>query len=83
MKTLVKNGISLIVLDDNTPVQIGDFAEIGWPVTIRFDNADGLITLHEHVNPPANYQGKRFLFDGTNWTYNHDWRNPNLTAAKR
>lgn len=83
MKTLVRNGVSLIVLDDNTPVQVGTFVEIGWPVTLRFDNTDNLIVLHENVTPPENYQGKRFLFDGKEWTYNHDWRNPNLTAVKR
>lgn len=83
MKTLVKNNVSLMILEDDTPLKIGEFIEIGEPVKIKINNKDGLITLYENVEPPANYTGKRYCFDGTNWSYNYEWRNAKLTAAKR
>lgn len=83
MKTLVKNGVSLMVLKDDTPVKIGDLVEIGNPVKAKIDNIDGLIVLYENVNPPENYLGKRYCFDGEQWSYNFNWRDPKLTAAKR
>lgn len=83
MKTLVKNNISLMMLEDNTPLKMGEFVEIGEPVKIKINNTDGSIILYENVVPPENYSGKRFCFDGVNWSYNYEWRNAKLTAAKR
>ena len=83
MKTLVKNGVSLMVLKDDTPVKIGAVVEIGDPVRVRIDNNDRLIMLYENVVPPENYLGKRYCFDGEQWSYNFNWRDPKLTAAKR
>lgn len=83
MKTLVKNGVSLMVLHDNTPLTIGECVEIGSPVKVKIDNKDNSIILYEQVTPPENYQGKRYCFDGTVWSYNFNWRDPKLTAAKR
>lgn len=71
------------MLNDDTPVSIGEYVEIGIPVHIKINNLDGLIVLYENVSPPGSYQPKRYCFDGKNWSYNYDWRNQNLTAARR
>jgi hypothetical protein len=83
MKTLVKNTVSFMLIDDDEVVTVGSNVEIGFPVRITVDNSEGLIKLYENVTPPSDYQGKRYCFDGSEWTINYDWRNPNLTAVKR
>jgi hypothetical protein len=84
MKTLVKNNVSFMLIEDDEIVVVGEkHVEIGFPVRITIDNSEGLIKLYKNVTPPDNYVGKRFCFDGSEWTINYDWRNPNLTAVKR
>ena len=72
-----------MVLDGSEKIVIGTSIEIGYPVRITIDNSEGLIKLYENVTPPEDYKGKRYCFDGVKWTFNQDWRNPNLTAVKR
>lgn len=83
MKTLVKNGVSLMVLEDDTPLRIGEYVEIGNPVKVKINNKDNSIILYENVTPPTNYSGKRFCFDGVSWSFNFNWRDSKFTAAKR
>jgi len=83
MKTLVKNGVSLIAIEDNTPITHGIFIEVGNPVFLRFDNHDNSISIISDVTLPPDYKPKKFLFDGKTWTKWQDWKNPNITAAKR
>lgn len=83
MKTLVKNNISLMVIPDEMPLKTGEYILIGDPVRIKVDNLDGLIIVYENVTPPANYEPKRYYFNGTEWTYNDNWRNSKLTATSR
>ena len=83
MKTLVKNNVSLMILNDNTPVKFGEYIEIGNPVKFRINNKDGSVILYENVEPPLNYVGKRFCFDGKTWSFNFNWRDATFTAAKR
>lgn len=83
MKTLVKNNVSFMACSDDTPVTLGEYVCIGNPIKVKINNSDGLIKLYENVTLPENYQEKRFCFDGENWSYNFDWRNAKLTAAKR
>ena len=33
-------------------------------------------TIHTGVTPPADWQGGKYLFDGTSWTVNGDWDDP-------
>ena len=33
-------------------------------------------TIHTGVTPPADWQGGKYLFDGTSWTTNEDWTDP-------
>ena len=72
-----------MAVSDEMPVKMGEYIEIGLPAKIKINNLDGLITLHENVTLPSSYQPKRYCFDGKSWSYNYDWRNQNLTAARR
>ena len=33
-------------------------------------------TIHTGVTPPEDWQGGKYLFDGTSWTANGDWDDP-------
>ena len=83
MKTLVKNQVSLMILPDETPVQMGEYITVGDPVRIKINNLDNSIILYENVIAPSNYSPKRYCFDGVEWHYHDDWRNNKLTAATR
>lgn len=65
MKTLVKNYLSLMAVRDETPVQMGEVIKVG-AITIYNKNND--IILYENVTLPENYQGKKFYYDGKDWS---------------
>lgn len=83
MKTLVKNQVSLMILPDDAIVAIGEYVTIGNPVRIKINNFDSSIKLYENIVPPGNYAPKRYCFNGTEWSFNDQWRNAKLTAARR
>ena len=33
-------------------------------------------TIHTGVTPPEDWQGGKYLFDGTSWTANENWTDP-------
>ena len=33
-------------------------------------------TIHTGVTPPEDWQGGKYLFDGTSWTTNENWTDP-------
>lgn len=75
MKTLVKNLVSLMVLEDDIPVQMGPVIVIGSTGRYSINNPDGDIVLYENVDPiPENYRGKMFCYNGKRWTPNNNWR---------
>lgn len=71
-----------MVFADDTPISMGETVEIGNPVKIIIGNKDYSLKLYENVTPPADYQEKRFCFDGEKWSYNFNWRDKKLTAPK-
>jgi hypothetical protein len=75
MKTLVKDTVSIMVLPDDFPVEMGETIVIG---RYRIGNRYNDHTLYENVTPPEGYKGKRWCFDGANWTVNTTWRGEKL-----
>jgi hypothetical protein len=65
MKTLVKNYLSLMAIKDETPIQMGEVIKVGM---ISIMNNDNSIILYENVTLPENYMGKKFYFDGVDWS---------------
>jgi hypothetical protein len=73
MKTLVKNGVSLMAVSDDTAVKMGDIIEVQAGGRFLIHNEQGDITLYENVVLPENYKPKKFCFDGENWSPNYNW----------
>lgn len=78
MKTLTKNQISLYLFEDDevlnpTPTSI----IVGDPIkfTVADCNSENTI-LHEEVTAPSDWFGGKYLFDGTDWTLNPNWVEP-------
>lgn len=78
MKTLVRDNISLYLLDDDEAVVMTEQnIIIGSPP--RFIVADcnsSNTTLFEGVTAPADWTGWKYMFDGSNWTLNPDFVMP-------
>jgi len=83
MKTLVRRSVSIMILNDDVPVLVGDTVEIYSPPKYLIDNAHGEIVLYENVTPPDNYRGNMFCFDGSKWAPNPNWRGEKLLKSKR
>jgi hypothetical protein len=83
MKTLVRRSVSIMVLSDDVPVNMGPVIEIYNPPKYLIDNRLGEIQLYENVTPPENYRGNLFCYDGENWTPNPNWRGDKLVKSKR
>jgi hypothetical protein len=73
MKTLVKNGVSLMAVSDDTAVKMGDVIEVQVGGKFLIHNERGDIKLYENVVLPENYKPKKFCFDGENWSPNYNW----------
>ena len=80
-KTITENAtkLSKYVLADNKPVTMGsDMITIGSdPVDFYIaDLNSSNATLHTGVTAPDKWSGNKHFFDGTNWTDNSDWVDP-------
>lgn len=83
MKTIVENATNLskYLFDDDKPVdmQTGQI-NVGAPANLDFiigDLTSGNATLHENVtNAPADWTGNKYTFDGTTWTQDSNWVDP-------
>jgi hypothetical protein len=83
MKTIVENSTNLskYLLDDSKAVSIGsDKITVGDPSSPDFyigDLNSGNCTLHENVtNAPDDWTGNKYTFDGTTWTQDSNWVEP-------
>jgi len=81
MKTIVETstGLSKYLLDDDvTIVSNADNIVVGDPAQfIIGDLNSGTVTITENVtNAPADWSGNKYTFDGTTWTLNPNWVDP-------
>jgi hypothetical protein len=80
MKTLTKENLSLYLFDDAEYLDIAtDKITVGSPP--KFIIGDCNITdtvLHEGVTGPDDWVGGKYLFDGTDWTLDPDWVEPEI-----
>ena len=80
-KTIVENStnISKYLFADDKPVIMGSDK-----LTVGSDPVDFYVadlnssnsTMNENVTAPEGWSGCKFLFDGTDWTDNPDWVDP-------
>ena len=78
MKTLTKDGRSLYLFDDNEALLIeADKITVGDPVKFIIADCNSQNTvLHEGVTAPEDWQGCKYLFNGTTWTPCPHWFEP-------
>jgi len=78
MKTLVKNTKSIYIFDDAEVLDITlDNIQVGEPARLIIgDCSSSNTTLYTDVTPPADWEGHKYLFDGSTWTENPDWVEP-------
>ena len=83
MKTIVENSTNLskYLFEDDMPLNIGsEEIAVGDPANLEFyigDLNSSNCTLHENVtNAPADWIGNKYTFDGTTWTQDSNWVDP-------
>tara|TARA_X000001316_G_C909673_1_gene25339 strand:+ start:477 stop:734 length:258 start_codon:yes stop_codon:yes gene_type:complete len=81
MKTIVETSTKLskyLLADDVTIVSNSNMIHVGDPV--QFSIADlnsSTVTITDNVtNAPSDWTGNKYKFDGTNWTANPNWVDP-------
>jgi hypothetical protein len=83
MKTIVKNesNVSLYLFDDDVALVVGDNdIVVGNPAQFIIGDCNAFnVTVYEQVSDPGQWQGWKYLFDGTAWTLNPDWQDPALS----
>jgi hypothetical protein len=81
MKTIVETatGLSKYLLDDSVAItKASDHIAIGDPVeSVIWDLNSDTATVYENLaNTRADWVGNKYTFDGTTWTQNPDWVEP-------
>ncbi len=76
MKIITNGNIAKYKLDDDKSVSIGS-GEIITPDFIIGDLNSSNTTCYTNItDTPSGFIGGKYLFDGTNWTLNGDWKEP-------
>lgn len=79
-KTIVENstGLSKFVFDDSETITMeASRIVIGDPETLIIAcHNSGDSTVYENVTAPADWTGNKYTFDGTTWTLNPNWVDP-------
>lgn len=81
MKVITETSTQLAkyaLADDETIVSTADDLQIGNPVKfIVADLNSTTVTITDNVtNVPADWMGNKYTFDGTTWTLNPNWVDP-------
>ena len=84
MQTITFNdsNISAYTFEDNATVT-ATADNITCPDFIIGDMNSTNATVTQNVTPPADWQGGKYLFDGTDWTANAAWTDPKLAEIAR
>jgi len=87
MKTIVETstGLSKYLFDDDvTIVSNAENIAVGDPAQfIISDMNSTTVTITENVtNAPADWSGNKYTFDGTTWTLNPNWVDPDTISEE-
>ena len=81
MKVIAETSTKLAkyaLTDDETIVSTADNLQIGNPIKFLVDDLNSTtVTITENVtNVPDDWGGNKYTFDGTTWTLNPNWVDP-------
>jgi hypothetical protein len=81
MKTIVETAteLSKYLLDDSVTITVNsDYIVVGDPAQFVIGDLNSSnATITENVtNAPSDWTGNKYTFDGTTWTLNPDWVDP-------
>lgn len=79
MKTIVNNeNVSLYIFnDDEVIVQLDNKTTIGDPVRLNIADCNSTnTTVYNDVIPPDDWRGRKYLFNGSEWSENPVWIDP-------
>jgi hypothetical protein len=81
MKTIIETatGLSKYLLDDSVAITTNsDHIVVGDPAQFIINDLNSSnATITENVtNAPSDWIGNKYTFDGTTWTQNPDWVDP-------
>jgi len=81
MKVIAETSTKLAkyaLTDDETIVSTADNLQIGNPIKFLVDDLNSTtVTITENVtNVPDDWIGNKYTFDGTTWTLNPNWVDP-------
>jgi hypothetical protein len=81
MKTIVETAteLSKYLLDDSVTITVNsDYIVVGDPAQFVIGDLNSSnATITENVtNAPSDWTGNKYTFDGTTWTLNLDWVDP-------
>lgn len=83
MKTLVHNltGLSRFVFEDTDVITLDDTKTVT-PAFIIQDLNSSNSTLYVNVTPPVDWEGNKYMFDGTTWQIDPEWELRQLNIFK-
>ena len=81
MKTIVETSTKLskyLLADDVTITATADNITVGDPCTFIIGDLNSTtVTITDNVtNAPSDWSGNKYFFDGTTWSANPDWVDP-------
>ena len=81
MKTIVETSTKLskyLLADDVTITSTSDMIHVGDPIQFSIgDLNSSTVTITENVtNAPSDWTGNKYKLDGTTWSANPDWVDP-------
>ena len=81
MKTIVETatGLSKYLLDDSVTITVNsDHIVVGDPAKFIIGdlNSSSATVTESITNAPSDWTGNKYTFDGTTWTQNPDWVDP-------
>jgi len=78
MKTLVKNGLSIYLFDDDAHLEpTNECFYVGLPLEFVIGDCSAQDTdVFLGVSAPADWTGGKYRYDGADWTLNPDWVEP-------
>lgn len=82
MKTITTNGFSVYAFENNVQVIIGAERTIFPNGDIDITTKSPASVLWEGVTLPADWDAYKYSYDGTTWTRNPEWVDPNPPTSK-